>query len=58
MQYRALADYIAKARLRRLIGEYGDFRILILISGHYLQTTTHEMKDARKREVDLSVQPK
>ena len=28
MQYRALADYSAKARLRSLIGEYGDFRIL------------------------------
>ena len=27
-------------------------------SGHYLQTSTHEMKDARKREVDFSVQPK
>ena len=28
MQYRVLADYSAKARLRSLIGEYGDFRIL------------------------------
>ena len=28
MQYRALADYSAKARLRSLIGEHGDFQIL------------------------------
>ena len=27
-------------------------------AGHFLQTSKHEMKDARKREVDFSVRPK
>ena len=67
MKYRALADndYGAKVRLRSLIGEYGDFQIVRTqtvdrdIRTLFAQPmSTLEMKDARKREVDFSVQPK
>ena len=63
-------DYGAKVRLRSLIGEYGEFGILRSLNKKsqtvdrdirtlfVQQTSTHEMKDARKREVDFSVQPK
>ena len=42
-------------RILRSLNENPKYYIQILV--HYFQTSTHEMKDARKREVDFSVRP-